>query len=329
VFHDFLLLAAGLFVLYLGAELLVRSSSRLALLLSIPPVIVGLTVVAFGTSSPEFLVSFMAAYAGKIDLSVGNIVGSNIANIGLVLGFSVLLRPIRLMGRDIKRELYWLTGTSLLFYLFSLNYTIMFLEGLIFLLILVFLTLFLIFQALSERRKSINNAIRTAHEVPEIPIGIPLIDRQAKNVKVLIFLVLSIGGIIALIYGSKITITAAERLAVTFGVSQTVIGLTVVAFGTSLPEFATGIVSVIKKENEILLGNVIGSNLFNILGVAGPVALFYVIPLERSLIYFEFPLMILYTLIMLFFLLYKGRLIRPVGLIFFLVYIIYFFRLIA
>lgn len=327
--NDFLLLAAGLFVLYLGAELLVRSSSRLALLLSIPPVIVGLTVVAFGTSSPEFLVSFIAAYSGKIDLSVGNIVGSNIANIGLVLGFSVLLRPIRLMGRNIKRELYWLTGTSLLFYLLSLNYTIMFFEGLIFLLILVSLTLFLIFQALSERRKSINDAMRTAQEVPEIPIGIPVIDRQKKSVKVLIFLVLSIGGIIALIYGSKITITAAERLAVAFGVSQTVIGLTVVAFGTSLPEFATGIVSVIKKENEILLGNVIGSNLFNILGVAGSVAMFYVIPLERSLIYFEFPLMILYTLTMLFFLLYKGRLIRPVGLIFFLVYIIYFVRLIA
>lgn len=328
VIHDFLELALGLFILYIGAELLVRSSSRLALILHIPAVIVGLTVVAFGTSSPEFIVSFIAAYSGKIDLSVGNIVGSNIANIGLVLGFSVMLRPIRLLGNNVKRELYWVTGVSLLFWLFSLNARIEPYEGVIFIVLLILLTLYLIREAMRERKRSKSAAAAIIKDVPDLATGFRLIDQRSRITRIIIFAIISGFGILALAYGSKRTIDAAESLAVYMGVSKTVIGLTIVAFGTSLPEFATGIVSVIKKENEILLGNVIGSNLFNILGVAGPVALFYPIPLEKSLIQIEFPIMIIFTLVMFFFLLYKGRLIRLVGVIFFLAYVLYFIRLI-
>jgi len=324
---DLLLLALGLFVLYSGAEFLVRSSSRLALILRIPSVIVGLTIVAFGTSSPEFIVSFVAAYSGKIDLSVGNIVGSNIANIGLVLGFSVMLRPIRLMHNSVKRELIWVTAVSLLFWIFSINLHIGLIEGLIFVVLLLVFTIYLIREAFAERKKTKSEQPAESGEVPNIATGWAVVDRQTKLVKIILFSIVSIFGIILLAYGSNITIRAAENLAAQFGVSKTVIGLSVVAFGTSLPELATGIVSVIKKENQILLGNVIGSNLFNVLGVAGPVALFFPIPIESSLITFEFPLMIIYTLIMFFVLIYKSHLNRIIGTTFFLVYILYFWRL--
>jgi len=307
----------GLFLLYLGAELLVRGSARLALMLRISPIIVGLTIVAFGTSSPEFLVSFVAAIKGNIGVSVGNIVGSNIANIGLVLGLSALLRPISHFNQDIKGELIWMTAVAIVFWLFSLNNVIGFWEGFLLFAGIIVFTLLLVRESMKERKNNTNP------DVPNIETGYKFIDRLSKNTKTILFTFTAIIGIIVLAFGSRLTIDSAVLIAEVLGVSQVVIGLTMVAFGTSLPELATGIISVIKKENEILVGNVIGSNLFNILGVAGPIALFYPIPLTNRLVWFDFPVMLVFTILLFALMLWGNRISRLPALIFFLAYLFY------
>jgi len=307
----------GLFLLYLGAELLVRGSARLALMLRISPIIVGLTIVAFGTSSPEFLVSFVAAIKGNIGVSVGNIVGSNIANIGLVLGLSALLRPIKHFNQDIKGELIWMTAVAIVFWLFSLNNLIGFWEGFLLFAGIIVFTLLLVRESMNERKNNTNP------DVPNIETGYKFIDRLSKKTKTILFTFTAIIGIIVLAFGSRLTIDSAVLIAEVLGVSQVVIGLTMVAFGTSLPELATGIISVIKKENEILVGNVIGSNLFNILGVAGPIALFYPIPLTNRLVWFDFPVMLVFTILLFALMLWGNRISRLPALVFFLAYLFY------
>lgn len=329
VLFNLMVFTAGLFLLYLGAEMLVRSASRLALLFNIKPIIVGLTVVAFGTSSPEFIVSFIAAYSGKIDVSIGNIVGSNIANIALVLGCSVLLKPILKLESDLKKELYWVTIVSFLFWIFSLNFEISRIEGFVLFALLIVFTVTLIRESMKIRSEN-GSSIPTAvlHETEKelvVSTGRKIVDDLSPRVKKLIFLTISILGIVVLSFGSNLTIESAVIIAEYFGISQIVIGLTLVAFGTSLPELATAIVSVIKKENDILLGNILGSNLFNMLGVAGVVAMIYPLPMNNQIVYFNFPVMLLLTLILLFYLLIKERLNRITGVLFLVLYIVFLY----
>ncbi len=309
----------GLFLLYIGAELLVRGSSRIALIAKISPIVVGLTVVAFGTSSPEFLVSFVAAYENNIDVAVGNIVGSNIANIGLVLGFSVLLLPIPRLKEDIKKELYWMAAVTVVFWLFALDNSIGQIEGVVLFLGIIIFTGLLARQSLNDRS---NN---TYEDVPQLETGWKSIDNLSVKSKVFVFAVWTIIGIIILGYGSKVTIDAAVAIATEFGVSQVVIGLTMVAFGTSLPELATGIISVVKKENEILIGNVIGSNLFNIMAVAGPISIFKELPIGNTLIELDFPVMLAFSFILFIILMLFKRIGRIAGLLLFLSYLSYIY----
>ncbi len=306
-----LLFFLGLFLLYIGAELLVGGSSRIALMLRISPIIVGLTVVAFGTSSPEFLVSFMAAYRGSIDVSVGNIVGSNIANIALVLGLSALLRPIMQVKDDIRSELHWMMGASLLFAAFAYNLKIDAWEGAILFAGIIVFTGLLIRQSIKERKNKL-----IPKELPSVATGYARIDGLSKTYKLFIFSLATMAGIAVLAFGSKVTIDSATAIARTLGISEVVIGLTMVAFGTSLPELATGIISVIKKENEILVGNVIGSNIFNILGVAGPIAMVFPIPLKIHVVHFDFPIMLAFSGILYLYMLWRPRVARlPAGLL--------------
>ena len=306
-----ILFFVGLFLLYIGAELLVGGSSRIALMLRISPIIVGLTVVAFGTSSPEFLVSFMAAYRGSIDVSVGNIVGSNIANIALVLGLSAFLRPIMHVKDDIRGELHWMMGATLLFAAFAYNLKIDAWEGMILFIGILVFTGLLIRQSIKERNRE-----QKPKDLPSVSTGYARIDGLSKTYKLFIFSLATIGGIAVLALGSKVTIDSATTIARNLGISEVVIGLTMVAFGTSLPELATGIISVIKKENEILVGNVIGSNIFNIFGVAGPIAMFFSIPLKIHVVHFDFPIMLIFTGILYFYMLWRPRVARlPAGLL--------------
>ncbi len=321
IFYNSLFFLGGLLLLYIGAELLVRGSSRIALLLRISPIIVGLTVVAFGTSSPEFIVSFIAAYKGSIGLSVGNIIGSNIANIGLVLGVSALLRPILGLKDDIKNELIWMAGVSILFWFFAMDNTVGNIEGSILIIAIFLFTGLLIRVSLKDRSTTKND------EIPHIETGWAAIDSLSLKSKVSIFLVWTIIGIIVLGYGSKVTIDAATAIAEELGISEVIIGLTMVAFGTSLPELATGIISVVKKENELLVGNVIGSNLFNILGVAGPIALFFPIPITDTVIRSDFPVMLTFTFLLVIIMLWKGKITRLSASIFFFAYLAYIFTI--
>ena len=319
MFINILLFVLGLFLLYLGASLLVGGSSRIALMLKVSPIIVGLTIVAFGTSSPEFLVSFVAAFNGNIDVAIGNIIGSNIANIGLVLGLSVILMPIPKLGYSIKKELYWMTAVSVIFWIFAMNHEISHIEGVILTLGIITFTTILIRQSLRERKNPLSE------EVPPIETGWKIVDNLTVKSKIIVFGLATLSGIIILGYGSKITIDAATGIALELGVSQIIIGLTMVAFGTSLPELATGIISVIKKENEILIGNVIGSNLFNILGVAGPIGMVFSFSLSDHVIWFDFPIMLVFTIVLFIVLLWKNGIGRLLSAILFAGYLGYIF----
>lgn len=314
-----LLFILGLFLLYVGAELLVRGSSRIALIFKISPIVVGLTVVAFGTSSPEFLVSFVAAAQDNIEVAVGNIVGSNIANIGLVLGISALLRPMLLLKDDIKKELYWMLGASLLFWFFARNNFISHWEG------GILFSGIIIFTIILARHSIKNRSAFKSEEVPHLETGWKAIDGLSNKLKIIVFLSWTILGVLILAYGSSITIDAAVIIARELGVSQVIIGLTMVAFGTSLPELATGIISVIKKENELLIGNVIGSNIFNILSVAGPIAIFYRIPISDRIAWNDFPVMIAFSLVLFFILLLSKRVGRPAAFILLASYLAYIY----
>jgi cation:H+ antiporter len=320
---NILLFMVGLFLLYVGALLLVGGSSRIALILKVSPIVVGLTIVAFGTSSPEFLVSFVAAFKGNMDVAVGNIVGSNIANIGLVLGLSVVLRPIVKLNINIKKELYWMTAVSLLFWLFAMDRLVNHIEGIILTLGIIIFTTILIRQSLKERKNPVSD------EVPPIETGWKYIDNLSSKGKVIVFSLGSVLGIATLAYGSKVTIDSATEIALQLGVSQVIIGLTMVAFGTSLPELATGILSVIKKENEILIGNVIGSNLFNILGVAGPIGMVFSISFDEHIIVFDFPIMLAFTLLLFAVMLWKNGLGRFVSTILLIAYFVYIYWVVS
>ncbi len=280
----------GLFLLYAGAEFLVRGASKIALMARISPLIIGITVVAFGTSSPEIIVSFVAAFSGKADVAVGNIVGSNIANIGLILGISALIRTIKLHQTNITSEVIWMLGASVLFWIFSANEILHQWEGMIlFAALLIFI--------LISIRKSINNRNSESNN-DEIFVKNKM-HRFSKPVQLAIYGISVIVGVIILVWGSNITIDSAVFIARTFGISDIIIGLTLVAFGTSLPELATAIVSIIKKENAILIGNIIGSNIFNILCVGGLVSSFIPIPIKKRVIEFDLPFMIIISLLLL------------------------------
>lgn len=286
---NFLQFFFGLFLLYLGAEFLVRGASKIALMARISPLIVGVTVVAFGTSSPEIIVSFVAAFSKKPDLAIGNIVGSNIANIGLILGVSALIRTVKLWKTKIAIEVYWMLGASILFFLFAFNNTLENWEGLILVAALLIFIVLSVKTSIKDRRN-----MSTSSEIQNGKIN-----NLAKPLQIIIYVFAVIAGIIILIWGSNITIDSAVFIAREFGISEIIIGLTLVAFGTSLPELATALISIIKKENAILIGNVIGSNIFNILCVGGLVSSFIEIPVKDRVINFDLPVMIFVSVLIL------------------------------
>jgi cation:H+ antiporter len=310
---NFLLFFFGLFLLYLGAEFLVRGASKIALMARIHPLIVGVTIVAFGTSSPEIIVSFVAAFSDKPDVAIGNIVGSNIANVGLILGLSAIIRTVKLRQTKIVAEVFWMLGASVLFILFSLNGMLEHWEG------IVLFAALIIFVMLSIR---ISLQYRKEHlEVVGIPDG--KISHLPKSLQILIFSIMVFTGIAILVWGSNITIDSAVYIAREFGVSEIIIGLTLVAFGTSLPELATALISIIKKENAILIGNVIGSNIFNILCVGGLLSSFINIPVKARVINFDLPVMMFVSILLLPVVFWWNRIPRLLGIFLLFFYISY------
>lgn len=248
-----LYLVFGLILLVLGGEGLVRGSSALAARFGVTPLLIGLTIVAFGTSSPELVVSLQAALKGNSDISLGNIIGSNIGNIGLILGISALIMPLKVQVQIIRKEIPFMILISVLIAALILTVdSFSFVHGLIFFLMLITY----IFFAIKNSKKEV-----ITEEIIE--------EYTPKKLNTVLSIVFIIAGLAGLIFGSDLFVKGAVEVAKIFGISDLVIGLTIVAVGTSLPELVTSVIAAIKKETDIAIGNIVGSNIFNILGILG------------------------------------------------------------
>jgi cation:H+ antiporter len=251
--------AAGLVALVLGASSLVRGASKLALSLGLSPLVVGLTIVAFGTSAPEVAVSVGAVLDGQGDIAIGNVVGSNIFNVLFILGLSALIVPLVVNVQLIRQEVPIMVGISLLLAMFALDLKISAWEGGVFLALMVGYTAFLVIQS---RRA-------TAQESSEYQEELQPAAPNEWDARLPAQIALILVGLGLLVVGSDWLVGAAVVFAKALGVSDLVIGLTIVAAGTSMPEVATSITAAIKGERDIAVGNVVGSNTFNILGCVG------------------------------------------------------------
>ena len=251
-----LMFVLGLVVLVVGADVMVRGASRLAVSFGVSPLVVGLTVVAFGTSAPEMAVSVGSALAGSPDLAIGNVVGSNIANVLLILGISALITPLLVDEQIIRQEIPIMIGASALLVVMALDGNIGLLESIMLFALVIAYTVFLVVQS---RRAS--KAVQDEFET-----GIPT-STWDSHWAVQIGLIAT--GLVMLVVGADWLVDAAVAFARAFGVSDLVIGLTVVAVGTSMPEIATSIVAAMRGQRDIAVGNVVGSNVFNIPAVLG------------------------------------------------------------
>lgn len=259
-----LLLAGGLVVLVVGAEALVRGASRLAAAAGVSPLIIGLTIVAYGTSSPEMAVSVQSALAGQADIALGNVVGSNIFNVLFILGVSALIVPLIVAQQLVRLDVPIMIGVSILAFLMALNGVIEQWEGAVLFAGILVYTGFLIWQS---RRQKESPAVEAEYEKE---YG----EHEARTGRnTLIYFGLAIVGLVLLVAGARWFVDGSVQLARSFGISELVIGLTIVAAGTSMPEVATSIVAAIRGERDIAVGNVVGSNIFNILAVLGLTAI--------------------------------------------------------
>ncbi len=285
MFAEVVLVVAGIAALYLGAEWLVKGSTRLARSLGVSPIVAGLTVVALGTSAPELVVAIVAALRGSGDLAVGNVMGSNLANIGLILGITAVITPLKVSDRAVRREVPIMLAVTLLVYPILQDLRLDRQDGLILLGMLATYLAFAFYTGEGEKTDE-----ERGQEEDRVPIT------MLKD------LGLIAAGAIGLMLGGQSLVEGAVLVARDFGISEVVIGLSVVAIGTSLPELATSLTAALKGECDIAVGNVIGSNIFNlaaVLGVASLVRPFDVaasvmtrqLPAVIALSIFAFPLL--------------------------------------
>ena len=276
----------GILLLYIGAETTVKGGSRLALGFGIRPIIVGMTVISIGTSFPEFTVSLIAAARKTEDIALGNIIGSNIANIGLVVSLSAIIRPLTIRVNTVKREMPFLIVALLIFYLLCLDKTISRMDGIIlfggFILFMIYLT------RMAVRDRKYGNEVER-----EL-----LSDRVSKKAT-LWNAFLSVIGLGILVLGSYLCVKSANDIAIAFGISRVVISLTMIAVGTSLPELVVSSLSAYRGHVDFAVGNVVGSNIFNTLFVIALVSIIYPIPVDANLLHFEYPVMIGFSIIFL------------------------------
>lgn len=277
-----LLFIVGLVFLIIGAEALVRGASRLAAVLGISPLVIGLTVVAFGTSSPELAVSVKSALSGQASIAVGNVVGSNIFNVFFILGLSALIVPLVVSKQLVRLEVPLMIALSFIVLILSLDEKFSRADGLMLVVGLVIYVWFLIYQS---RRESFE--VRDEYDKEFVS------ERYAKNIWGK-NMGLVLGGLTLLVLGSRWFVDSAVSFAQYLGVSELVVGLTIVAAGTSLPEVVTSVIAAIRGERDIAVGNVVGSNIFNIMGVLGFASIVAPTGIEVSnaVIGFDIPVMI-------------------------------------
>ena len=289
---DYLYLLVGLVGLFFGGEALVRGSVGIARRMAIPPLLIGLTVVGFGTSTPELLVSVDAAWRGVPDIALGNIVGSNIANILLIIGLSALVWPIKVMGATLRRDTAVMMAAALvlvpIFAMAQMGRP----AGLV---LVAGLVAYLVW------------AYRQPGDMEAEDVGVP------APASALVSTMWVIGGLVALMVGARFLVDGAVNIARGFGISEAFIGLTIVAVGTSLPELATSLIAAFRRQSEIAIGNIVGSNIFNVLGILGVTALIAPIPVASRFLTFDLPVMIAVSLILTVLLLTRPVIGRGIG----------------
>lgn len=279
---EYLLLVIGLVVLLAGGKYLVEGASGLAVRLGLSPGLIGLTVVAFGTSAPELLVSINAALKGTSDIALGNVVGSNIANISLVLGLSALLYPITIRMAILRMDYLFTVLTAFLFYFLAFNGQISRMEGGILLIILIALNWYF-FKKLKVADENLEG---------EVDFG------SLKTTPIWKSLLLFSIGVLGLYFGSDLLVENAVKISKSIGISERIIGVTIVAVGTSLPEMVTSIIAALKKETDIAIGNILGSNIMNILAIIGITASIQPIAVGEIFLQKDFLWMIGITLLL-------------------------------
>ncbi len=281
----YLWLLLGLFVLVVGAELLVRGAVSLAELARISPLVIGLTVVAFGTSAPELAVSSISSLKGDSAIALGNVVGSNIFNVLFILGLSALIVPLSVSSQLVKLDVPIMIIASIAAAMAAANGSISRFEGVIFLLCAVIYTAWLI---RTGRKETANDESESTNSVAGKPIAVSRFVTASVNIGLIV------GGLVLLVWGAKLLVDSATTIARGFGVSDMVIGLTIVAAGTSLPELATSIVAALKGQRDIAVGNVVGSNVFNLLVVLSTASVLSSsgVPVPQSVLSFDVAFMV-------------------------------------
>ncbi len=302
---------AGFLLLLGGAEALVRGSVAIARRLGISTMVIGMTVVAFGTSSPELIVSMQASLGGAPGIAVGNIVGSNIANVLLIIGLTALCMPIPAQARPLVRDALTLAGGSILFVALMWNETISTLDGL---LLLSVFTGFMILSYLGETRGGGGVTVQTLEQ--------EVAERGNLPVGSWVAWVATLGGLAGLLIGSDFLVEGGTGIARLLGVSEAVIGLTMIAIGTSLPELAACIAASLHRHPDVAVGAVLGSNVFNMLFVGGTVAVFAPLSVDHKILAFDIWVMLAATLLFLPVLL-GGRFGRGAGLLFLVLFVGY------
>ncbi|MFG6150310.1 calcium/sodium antiporter [Halobacillus sp. B23F22_1] len=307
----YILLVVGFGLLIKGADLFVDGSSNIARLLRVPPILIGLTIVAIGTSSPEATVSIIAALQGNAEVSLGNVVGSNIFNVTLVVGIAAFLYPLMVESETTKKEIpFVLLASGALLVLISdtklqrLSENLLTRgDGIIFLLFLSIFMYYVIEVGMKSRKESMDGAI---------PSNI----KWGKNTG------LTLAGLVAIIFGGDLVVDSGTSIAYDLGMSNTLVGLTIIAIGTSLPELVTSISAALKKESGIALGNVVGSNIFNILFVLGASAFISPLPVNGK-IFIDVMIMIALSLLLFLFSRTHYKIGKTEGFILLAMYIIY------
>jgi cation:H+ antiporter len=307
------LFVAGLICLIVGAEALVRGASRLAAALGLSPLVIGLTVVALGTSSPEFAVSIKSAVSGQASIGVGNVVGSNIFNILFILGLSALIVPLSVSQQLVRLDVPLMILISVAVLIFSLDGIFSRIEGLIFVTSLAIYISFLIFQSRRENKDAKEGGDNKSSVKENVKYG------WVKNIAMVFF------GFTLLVLGSRWLVDSAVAFAHYLGVSELVIGLTIVAVGTSLPEVVTSVIAAMRGERDIAVGNAVGSNIFNILGVLGVASMVAPkgIDVSPAVIGFDIPVMIAVAFACLPIFYTGGVISRPEGALFLGYYVAY------
>lgn len=306
-----ILFFVGITVLYYGAEFLVEGSSRFAISFGIRPLVIGMTIVALATSMPEMMVTLLASVKGSSDLAAGNIIGSNIANVGLILGVAAVFQPVSVTRKTVLCEIPIMVGASVLLWLCALDGVISAGDGLLMVASLGAFLLYCLKNARNEEGET------------EIPEGMVRREKGHRKKDMLYILL----GIIGLAAGAELMVRSGVFIGRSLGISEMVIGLSVIALGTSLPELAASSVSAWRGESDLSVGNVIGSNIFNIFFVLGVCALIRPLPIQAAVLRFELPVMILFSMALIP-LMYRGLVLgRREGMFLLAAYLLFIWRL--